>query len=94
MKPKEITKDYEKQLQLRRAANKKMIDDAPDDEFPNEQEKQRHLQWLNDLAKAELETESDSHSENSLDYSSSEDEPPPKPKRIIKKTAYSDSDSD
>ncbi|NBU05885.1 MAG: hypothetical protein EBT39_06000, partial [Sphingobacteriia bacterium] len=94
MTPKEITKSYEEQLQLRREANKKMVDEAPDDEYPNEQEKLRHLQWLNDLAKAELESDSDD-TKDTLDYSS-EEEPPPKPKtkRIIKKSVYSDSDSD
>ena len=93
MTPKEITKSYEEQLQLRREANKKLVDEAPDDEYPNEQEKLRHLQWLNDLAKAELESDSDSDdTEDSLDYSS-EEKPKPKP-RIVKTKVYSDSDSD
>ena len=93
MTPKEITKSYEEQLQLRRDANKKMVDEAPDDEYDNEQEKQKHLQWLDDLAKAELESDSDD-TKDSLDYSS-EEEPPPKPKRIIKKSlCFTDSDSD
>ena len=100
MTPKEITKSYEEQLQLRRDANKKIVDEAPDDEYPNEQEKLRHLQWLNDMAKAELESitsdkdDSDSDdTKNSLDYSS-EEKPKPKLKRVIKKSVYSDSDSD
>jgi len=92
--PIELKEEADKQLQLRREANKKMVDEAPDDEYPNEQEKLRHLQWLNDLAKAELESDSDD-TKDTLDYSS-EEEPPPKPKtkRIIKKSVYSDSDSD
>jgi hypothetical protein len=94
MTSKEITKSYEEQLQLRRDANKKIVDEAPDDEYPNEQEKLRHLQWLNDLAKAELESDSDSDdTKDSLDYSS-EEKPKPKLKRVIKKSVYSDSDSD
>ena len=94
MTSKEITKSYEEQLQLRREANKKMVDEAPDDEYPNEQEKLRHLQWLNDLAKAELESDSDSDdTKDTLDYSSEEEEKP-RP-RVMKKTkVYSDSDSD
>jgi len=93
--PIELKEETDRQLQLRREANKKMVDEAPDDEFPNEQEKLKHLQWLNDLAKAELESDSDSDdTKDSLDYSS-EEEPPPKPKRIIKKSlCFTDSDSD
>ena len=93
--PIEVKEEADKQLQLRREANKKMVDEAPDDEYPNEQEKLRHLQWLNDLAKAELESDSDD-TKDTLDYSS-EEEPPPKPKtkRIIKKSlCFTDSDSD
>ena len=94
MTPKEITKSYEEQLQLRRDANKKIVDEAPDDEYPNEQEKLRHLQFLDDMVKAELESDSDD-TKDTLDYSSEEEPPPkPKPKRIIKKPVYSDSDSD
>lgn len=91
--PIELKEESEKQLQLRREANKKLVDEAPDDEYSNEQEKLGHLQWLNDLAKAELETDSDSDdTKDSLDYSS-EEKPKPKP-RIVKKKVYSDSDSD
>jgi hypothetical protein len=92
--PIEVKEEADKQLQLRREANKKMVDEAPDDEYPNEQEKLRHLQWLNDLAKAELESDSDSDdTKDTLDYSSEEEEKP-RP-RVMKKTkVYSDSDSD
>lgn len=91
--PIELKEEADKQLRLRREANKKIVDEAPDDEYPNEQEKLRHLQWLDDLAKAELESDSDSDdTKDSLDYSS-EEKPKPKP-RIVKKKVYSDSDSD
>ena len=90
MTPKEITKSYEEQLQLRRDANKKIVDEAPEGEYRNEQEKQGHLQWLNSLAQAELDSDSDDALQPPIITP-----PKPRPMRVKKKPVLSSSsDSD